>query len=235
MPITNKLIWKIFIFSLLVIFLHSLCNLLGIGLEKYLRLKILILGLPVVLLLLHSFLTLSLMRGALFILLASLTGLVMEVWGLSAGTFFGGHYVYRLNQLTILQVPLSVVVYWVVFIYTGYCIVASFFYWLNKEKPNKKQKNFWLLPIAIFLDGLIVVVIDLFMDPLQVRLGSWQWLEGGPYFGVPIGNFIGWFIVTVIVTGIYRSYEYFFNTQRYRLRLWFCEGFLQDDGVGNRW
>lgn len=52
------------------------------------------------------------------------------------------------------------------------------------------------------------------MDPLQVQSGGWRWLEGGPYFGVPIGNFIGWFIVTIIVTGIFRTFEYFFSIKK---------------------
>jgi uncharacterized membrane protein len=47
------------------------------------------------------------------------------------------------------------------------------------------------------------------MDPIQVKMGEWIWLENGPYFGIPIGNFIGWFLVTIIVTGIFRSFEFF--------------------------
>jgi uncharacterized membrane protein len=37
----------------------------------------------------------------------------------------------------------------------------------------------------------------------------WAWLDGGPYFGVPIGNFVGWFVVTVLVTGLFRLFEYY--------------------------
>ncbi len=48
------------------------------------------------------------------------------------------------------------------------------------------------------------------MDPVAVKFGSWKWIGGGSYFGVPIGNFIGWFIVTIMVVGIFRTYEYFF-------------------------
>lgn len=33
-------------------------------------------------------------------------------------------------------------------------------------------------------------------------------MSHGAYFGVPIGNFIGWFIVTVLATGFFRLYEY---------------------------
>jgi putative membrane protein len=60
------------------------------------------------------------------------------------------------------------------------------------------------------MDGVIVTVIDLFMDPIQVQAGTWTWLHGGVYFGVPFGNFVGWFTVTIIVTTIFRFFEYFF-------------------------
>lgn len=211
----NNLIWVVFYFLLLLIFLNIVGSLFGLHLEieKNIAYKLLFLGLPVILLILHSLLTLSALRATFFIALAVFTGWIMEVWGLSAGTFFGGHYVYKTNQLALLNVPLSVILYWAVFIYTGYCVVNSFIYWLHKQKPSQNQKNLWLLPMAVLLDGCVVVAIDLFMDPLQVQSGSWRWLEGGPYFGVPIGNFIGWFLVTIIVTGIFRTFEYFFSTK----------------------
>ncbi|MDP2873793.1 MAG: carotenoid biosynthesis protein [bacterium] len=213
MALWIRILWIVFYFSLLLVPLDIIGNLLGshLGVEKNGVAKLLFLGLPVILLVLHSLLTLSAVRAIFFIVLASFTGWLMEVWGLSSGIFFGGQYVYKPNQVALLNVPVSVVLYWAVFIYTGYCVVNSFVYWLDKQKPSRHQKNLWLLPLAILLDGWLVVAIDLFMDPLQVQLGNWRWLEGGPYFGVPIGNFIGWFIVTIIVTGIFRTFEYFFS------------------------
>ena len=208
----NNVMWIVFYFLLFLISLNFVGNLFGLPLEieKNSACKVLFLGLPVILLILHSFLTLSPIRAIFFITLASCTGWIMEIWGLHTGTFFGGHYVYTSNQLMLLNIPLSVILYWAVFIYTGYCVVNSFIYWLHKQKPSRDRKNLWLLPIAVLLDGWVVVAIDLFMDPLQVQSGGWRWLEGGPYFGVPIGNFIGWFIVIIIVTGIFRTFEYLF-------------------------
>jgi len=211
----TNLIWIVFYFLLLLICLNLQSKLFGLHLEieQNILYKLLLLGLPVILLVLHSLLTLSTSRAIFFITLASFTGWIMEVWGLKAGTFFGGHYVYKSSQLALSNVPLPVILYWAVFIYTGYCVVNSFIYWLNKRKPSRQQKNLWLLPVAVLFDGWFVVAIDLFMDPLQVQSGSWRWLEGGSYFGVPIGNFVGWFIVTIIVTGIFRTFEYSFSEE----------------------
>lgn len=210
MKISEKLVWVIFISSLMVIGIDCLGILIGVHMKDYLWFRVLFLGLPILLLITHSIVTLTSLRALFLITLSLLAGLGAEAWGLSYGTLFGGHYVYHFGQFTIAGVPLEVFSYWAVFIYSGYSIASSFFYWVHKEKPSIIRRNGWFLPIAIMCDGLVVTAIDLFMDPLQVKLGHWTWIEGGPYFGVPPGNFVGWFLITVFVTGIFRTFEYFF-------------------------
>lgn len=205
MKIKAQILWGVFFIDILFILL----DVLGLPFVKGSFFKFLLLIIPICLLVLHSFWTLSIKRGIGFILIATTLGLCSEVIGLNSGVLFGGRYVYKSGSFMILHVPFSVIFYWAVFIYTGYCITTSFFYWLHKDKPNRKDHNLYLLPLLLLIDGLIVTAIDLFMDPLSVHAGSWKWLDGGPYFGVPIGNFIGWFIVTVVVTCIVRLYEYF--------------------------
>jgi uncharacterized membrane protein len=48
---------------------------------------------------------------------------------------------------------------------------------------------------------------------MAVNAGSWTWLQHGVHFGTPFSNFVGWFVVTVIVTGIYRTLDYFIVEQ----------------------
>ncbi|MFH0773158.1 MAG: carotenoid biosynthesis protein [bacterium] len=183
--------------------------------EKYKWFRLLFFALPGVLLFLHAILTLSPKKALLFIFLASGTGTIMEYIGLKDGVFFGGHYIYK-SQATLFTVPFNVILYWAVFIYAGYSIVNSFLYWLKQKKPNHKIGNYMLLLLTILLDGFVVVALDLFMDPIAVRMGEWKWLTGGAYFGVPIGNFVGWFIVVIIATGMFRVIEYFFPKKEIR-------------------
>lgn len=50
------------------------------------------------------------------------------------------------------------------------------------------------------LGALWMTTIDLVIDPLASGpLNLWVWRNGGPYFGVPLSNFIGWFIVSFIL------------------------------------
>ena len=206
----SKILWGIFVLIVVVVVIDIIKG-ESSGYNSLSIIDFLIIFLPVALLLLHMTWTLGYIRGAIFILLASLTGLIFEIIGVKYGTIFGGHYIYQSQnfRLMFLDVPLLVPLYWTIFIYTGYTMVSSFLVWTNKNKPNRSQNNAVLLPLLIFLDGLVVVAIDIFMDPLLTHSGFWIWLNGGSYFGIPIGNFIGWFIVTIIVTGIFRTFEYF--------------------------
>ena len=164
--------------------------------------------LPALAMILHALWTLGAVRGAVLFSLAAIIGWYFEVIGLKAGTFFGGDYVYGLSAFTLLHVPIAVIVYWAVFIYMGYAITTSFLYWSGYHKPNRATDGLFILLALILLDGVIVMALDLFMDPIMAKLGAWKWLQGGPYFGVPPGNFMGWFTVTVLATGPFRIWEY---------------------------
>lgn len=204
----EKLIWNIF--YLLIVFgvVHIIGSLIGIQLDVVSPpFKIALLTIPIVLIGIHSYTTLSPKRALFFLLFAALTGFTAEYVGLKYGQFFGTFYTYK-PQLALLTVPVQVIFYWAAFIYTGYSITNVVF--LKLKKPNYNLKNWPYLIGAILLDGWIVLAIDLFMDPIEVQLGMWSWVAGGPYFGVPIGNFVGWFVVTLISSGVFRCIEYYF-------------------------
>jgi uncharacterized membrane protein len=203
----------------LLSFIVGTCFVLGFGLQLFfsstpsdmLSLLSVVMAVPALLFIPHFVSSLGIKRSIIFVFLAMGVGWFMETLGLMTGVVFGGHYEYSSSFLKIGLVPLAVVIYWVIFIYMGYSITSSFLYWLQKPKPARSGKGkWWALILLILLDGWFITAIDLFMDPIQVKLGSWQWLEGGHYFGVPVGNFIGWFLVSIMVSGIFRTVEYFF-------------------------
>lgn len=51
--------------------------------------------------------------------------------------------------------------------------------------------------------------LDMIEDPTVVSLQppGWVWIGGGPYFHIPISNFIGWFFVTFFAIALFRCYE----------------------------
>lgn len=214
----EKILWGILILIVATQITKIVGSLLGLGLERDILICVLELFLPVMILLLHSVWALGYLRGFAFILIASLTGFIFEVLGVKYGVGFGGHYVYQNSGLALLDVPLLVPLYWAVFIYTGYNITSSFLFWVGVNKPHKRGGGAVLLPLLVFLDGLIVVAVDLLLDPLQVQgqgrilvegAPYWFWRGGGPYYDIPIGNFVSWFMVVAIATSIFRVFEYF--------------------------
>lgn len=51
------------------------------------------------------------------------------------------------------------------------------------------------------------MAIDMILDPLAVYAGFWVWTKGGPFYGIPLENFTGWFLTAFLATFIFLIYE----------------------------
>ena len=72
---------------------------------------------------------------------------------------------------------------------------------------------------------VIVVVMDLVLDPGAVALDFWGWFDGGMYYGVPVQNYFGWLLSGSVAVGILMvslDHDAVFD------RLDECEYFLDD-------
>ena len=59
-----------------------------------------------------------------------------------------------------------------------------------------RPSRFGLLALPL-LSAFVMTQWDVVMDPEGSTLDkAWIWLDGGGYFGVPLSNFLGWFLVT---------------------------------------
>jgi putative membrane protein len=62
-------------------------------------------------------------------------------------------------------------------------------------------------PALALLTGVLMMLLDVVVDPLAVRGDRWflgrifYYPAGGAYFGVPLSNFVGWMIVGAIGAG----------------------------------
>jgi putative membrane protein len=55
--------------------------------------------------------------------------------------------------------------------------------------------------------SFIMVSWDLTLDPVASTLGrSWMWQDGGSYFGVPISNFLGWYLTVYVFFQLFALY-----------------------------
>ena len=55
--------------------------------------------------------------------------------------------------------------------------------------------------------SFVMVAWDLSMDPIWSNLvHAWIWHGGGPYFGVPVSNFLGWFLTVYLIYQSFAAY-----------------------------
>ena len=62
------------------------------------------------------------------------------------------------------------------------------------------------LVIPIWAGALVMTLFDLVIDPLAANtLGYWKWVHAGPYYGVPLYNFAGWFCISFLILAVLKA------------------------------
>jgi putative membrane protein len=70
--------------------------------------------------------------------------------------------------------------------------------------------------LAVF-DSIALTTLDLSLDPIFTMHISWYvWLNGGEYVGIPLTNYLGWFIICFISFTTFRLFE-FINPQKNKI------------------
>lgn len=206
-------LWLKIFFSLFIIsvILSSINNLLS---QTLLIFPIGMMYLAFTFVLLHSSITLGNKNTIIFFTLSLFFGFFSEYLGVKYGLIFGNYY-YNMPGFFLDTVPIMTPISWAIIIYMSYGLTNFILYNSYGEKPEftkHKITNFLALIFVLSaIDGLCAMNLDMIMDPIAVlpSVASWVWIGGGPYFNVPISNFIGWFVVTFVATIIFRFYESF--------------------------
>jgi putative membrane protein len=124
---------------------------------------------------------------------AAAIGVASEVAGVRYGFLYGEYaYTDALRPL-VFGVPL---------------VMASA--WMVLAAYVRQVVSFFRLPAwaEITAASLWMTAIDLVIDPLAAgRLGYWRWHEGGRYYGIPARNFLGWFIVSLLIFSLIGALE----------------------------
>ena len=105
-------------------------------------------------------------------------GLAVEYLGETTGLPFGV-YRYTAPGPSLFGVPLLVPLGW-----WAFTLIA-----LSITPPGRK----------LFLAPLAMVAWDLGLDPLMVSKGFWSFEGGGFYYGVPLMNFVGWYLAGFVL------------------------------------
>lgn len=117
-------------------------------------------------------------------------GLILERLAITAFETYS--YPTEQFALSVFGIPIAIGLAWAAIVYSAY--VTAMGYRFKKH----------LIPIVA---GLYVLHIDFAIDAIAIRVRFWEWTPPGAWFGVPLGNFMAWYLVALLFTGTYLHFE----------------------------
>jgi putative membrane protein len=118
-----------------------------------------------------------------------------EVIGSRTGIPFGTYSYTDTLQPQILNVPLQVPLGWLMMLPPSWGVARAI-----ADRVNPR----WEFPAFVGLSALAMTAWDLFLDPMMVTWEIWVWDNPGSYFGIPWINYLGWLLVSALVTMLIR-------------------------------
>ncbi|MFZ1710216.1 MAG: carotenoid biosynthesis protein [Anaerolineae bacterium] len=115
-----------------------------------------------------------------------------EAFGVATGFPFGAYRYTAVLQPQVAHVPLLVPLAWLMLLPLAWAVAEAI---VGHTRP---------LPYAL-VTALAFTAWDLFLDPHMVHWGFWVWAAPGGYFGIPWSNFLGWLLVSAVITLLVRA------------------------------
>lgn len=134
----------------------------------------------------------------LFMVVTFLAGYLVEVAGVHTGIIFGEYQYGKTLGPKLFSVPPMIGLNWLVLIYAVGTMVQPI-------------KGNWLM--KSILGGLLMILMDLPLEPVATRLDFWAWEQ----VHVPVQNYLGWYIVSVVLLGLYHRWV---DYRQNRMALW---------------
>ncbi len=124
--------------------------------------------------------------------LVTLLAYLAEFWGSQTGFPFGEYHYTDVLQPQWAGVPLLIPLAWWMMLPPSWGVARL----IVGERGR--------LPVFVFVSALAFTAWDLFLDPQMAAWGFWIWEQPGPYFGIPWVNYLGWLLVSALVTALAR-------------------------------
>jgi putative membrane protein len=129
----------------------------------------------------------------LFALLLFTLGFTVELIGVHTGLLFGNYTYGDTLGLKLFGIPLMIGVNWFLLIYaTGVLLQRS------------RIKNIY---IRILSGALLLVLLDVFIEPVAIHFNYWRWTGGV----IPLKNYICWFLLSGVMLWVFERFK--FNPQ----------------------
>ena len=148
------------------------------------------------------------------------------------------HYIYENmpGELMVFGVPFWDSLSYPFMIFAGYTTAQFLCGNYKSPIPNPNSRTYALRHLGTALLGaFLTMLLDIIIDPLTVMGDRWflgkvyYYPNGGQYFGVPLTNFAGWFLVPLVVILVFQLVSSFSrgnDTQLTHLRTQTLKHFL---------
>jgi putative membrane protein len=134
-------------------------------------------------------------RAVLSLLVLSAFGYAIETTGVVTGFPYGPfYYGDALGPKVAGLVPYLLPLSWVPLVLGAVAATAP----TAPENENVYRRSVpWVLYAAVLL-----TLVDGVLDPGATSLGFWVWPEDGPYYGVPVSNYLGWLFSSSVAAAV---------------------------------
>jgi uncharacterized membrane protein len=141
-------------------------------------------------------------RGILvfFALCLSIAGTVEKI-GITTGFPFGRYFFTDVMGAKISGVPILLGLAYLGMGYLSWVIASLTLGWEQRDLTG------WRVIALPGFASLVMTSWDFCMDPIwSTIVRAWIWTDGGSYFGVPISNFVGWYVNVLIIYVLFALY-----------------------------
>jgi putative membrane protein len=153
----------------------------------------------------HAWYSLGGRHTLAFFGLSAIVSWIYEQVGVATGLVFGAYHYTDYLGARLGDVPLLIPLAWFMMIYPSYVIANM----ALERRPTGTPLGVARLIRLAAVSAVVMTLWDLVIDPIlsgpSVR--AWIWETGGPYFGIPIQNYVGWLLTTFTVYLAYRALE----------------------------
>jgi uncharacterized membrane protein len=153
----------------------------------------------------HASVALGVRLTLAFFAITTVTSWIFEEAGVVTGLVYGSyHYTATLGPW-FGSVPVLIPLAWFMLVYPSYVVANLIVDGWPLGTPGGRGH---LVRLAL-VGALVMTAWDLVVDPVLSgpTVGAWVWERGGPYYGVPVQNYLGWIVTTFTAYLLYRSVE----------------------------
>ena len=140
------------------------------------------------------------LRGILvFTGICIVVGNIVENLGVVTGFPFGRYYFVELMGPKLFHVPILLGLAYIGMSYVSWSVARA----ILGPAPARGVRLIGMPIVA----GFVMVAWDLAQDPVWATLlHGWVWRDGGPWFGVPVSNYLGWYGTVLLIYLVFALY-----------------------------